>query len=67
MVLRHAATQLPSEEKKVWDGDSPDRQMIYFMDIWQAYLNAKVDEDNPVYVELLPEIEATYVWDSSSR
>jgi hypothetical protein len=32
--------------------------MIFFMDISRAYFNAKVDEDDPVYVELPPEIDA---------
>ena len=75
MVLSHATTQLPNEKKKVWNADSPDRQMIVFMDISRAYFNAKVDEDDPVYVELPPEIDAPpgmcallpYVWDSPSR
>ena len=42
----------------MWDAESPDRQMIFFMDISRAYFNAKVDEDDPVYVELPPEIDA---------
>ena len=58
MVLSHATTQFLNEKKKVWDGDCPDRQKIYFMDISRADLNAKVDEDDPVYVELCPEIDA---------
>ena len=58
MVLSHATTQFPSAQQKVWDCDSPDRQMIYFMDISRAYFNAKVDESDPVYVELPPEIDA---------
>ena len=58
MVLSHATAQFLNEKKKVWDGDSPDRQMIFFVDISRAYLNAKVDEDDPVYVELPPEIDA---------
>ena len=28
MVLSHAATQFPNEPKKIWEGESPDRQMI---------------------------------------
>ena len=47
MVLSHATTQILNEKKKVRDSDSPDRQMIYFM-----------DEDVPVYVGLPPEIDA---------
>ena len=58
MVRSHTTTQFPNTKKKVWDCDSPDRQMFYFMDISRAYLNAKVDEDDPVYVELPPEIDA---------
>ena len=58
MVLSHETTQFPNVRKKVWDGDSPDRQMIYFMDISRASFNAKVDEDDPAYVELPPEIDA---------
>ena len=54
MVLSHATTQFPNEKTKVWDGESPDRQMIYFMDISRAYFNAKVDESDPVYVDLPP-------------
>ena len=57
MVLSHATTQFPNENAKIWDGESPDRQMIYFMDISRAYFNAKVDEADPVYVELPPEID----------
>ena len=30
--------------------------MIYFMDISRAYFNAKVDESDPVYVDLPPEL-----------
>ena len=56
MVLSHATTQFPNEKTRVWDGESPDRQMIYFMDISRAYFNAKVDESDPVYVDLLPEL-----------
>ena len=58
MVLSHATTQFPNELQKVWDCDSLDRQMIYFMDIPRAYFNAKVNESDPVYVELRPEIGA---------
>ena len=58
MVLSCATTQFENEKKKVWNGDSPDRQIIYFMDISRAYLNARVDEADPVYVELPPEIDA---------
>ena len=75
MVLSHAATQFPGEKKKVWDPESPDRQMVYFMDISRAYFNAKVDENDPVFVELPPEAEApagscamcttTHVWHPS--
>ena len=36
MVLSHATTQLPDENKKVWDADSPDRQMIFFMDLFSG-------------------------------
>ena len=32
--------------------------MIYFVGISRAYFNAKVDESDPVYVELPPEIDA---------
>ena len=32
--------------------------MIYFMDVSRAYFNAKVDESDPVYVELPPEVDA---------
>ena len=58
MVLSHATTRLPGETPKCWNADSPDRQMIYFMDISRAYFNAKVDESEPVYVELPPEVGA---------
>ena len=58
MVFSHATTQFPNETRKIWDGESPDRQMIYFMDISRAYFNAKVDEADPVYVELPLEIDA---------
>ena len=30
--------------------------MIYFMDISRAYFNAKVDESDPVYVDLPTEL-----------
>ena len=58
MVLSHATTSLPGEPKKIWDGDSPDRQMIFFMDISRAYFNAKTDESDPVYVDFPPEFGA---------
>ena len=48
MVLSHASTQFPNETPKVWDAESPDRQMIYFMYISRAYFNAKVDKSDPV-------------------
>ena len=57
MMLSQASTQFPDETPKVWDAESPDRQMIYFMDISRAYFNAKVDESDPVYVGLPPEID----------
>lgn len=50
MVLSHAKTQFPNEQQKVWNCDSPDRQMIYLMDISRVYLNAQFDEPDPVYV-----------------
>ena len=50
--------QFPDETPKVWDAESPERQMIYLMDISRAYFNTKVDESDPVYVELPPEIDA---------
>ena len=56
MVLSHAATQFPDEPLKIWDPDHEDRQMIYFMDISRAYFNAKVSEDEPVYVEFPPDM-----------
>ncbi len=59
MVLSHATTQFPNEKTKVWDGESPDRQMIYFMDISRAYFNAKVDESDPVDVEPPPKSDVT--------
>ena len=58
MVFSHATTQLPNETTKIWDGESPDRQMIYSMDISRAYFNTKFDEADPVYVELPPEVDA---------
>ena len=48
MVLRHAFTQFPNDTPKVWDAESPDRQMIYFMDTSRVHFNAKVDESDPV-------------------
>ena len=57
-VFSHATTQFVNEPQNVWDCDSPDRQMIYFMDILRACFNAKVDESDPFYVELLREIDA---------
>ena len=67
MVRRHATTQFPKEREKVWDCDSPDRQMNNFMDISQAYFNAKVDGDDPVYDELHegPVLKRVVRWTSS--
>ena len=56
MVLSHASTQLPGEPQKVWDGKHEDRQMVFFMDISRAYFNAKVKEDEPVYVDFPPDM-----------
>ena len=56
MVLSHAATRLPGEKTKIWEPEHEDRQMIYLMDISRAYFNAKVPQDEPVYVELPPEM-----------
>ena len=47
MVLSHATTHFPNETTKIWDAESPDRQMIYFVDTSRVYLNAKVDEKQP--------------------
>ena len=47
MLVGHATTQSPNAPQKVWDCDSPDQQIIYFMDISEAYFNAKVDESDP--------------------
>ena len=58
MVISHATTQFPNETTKILDGESPDSQMIYLIDISRAYFNARVDESDPVCVELLPEIDA---------
>ena len=58
MVLSHASTQFPIETPKVWDAESPDRQMIYFVGISRVFFNAKVDKSDPVYVGLPPEIDA---------
>ena len=58
MVLSHASTQFPNETPKVWDAESPHRQIIYFMKISKSYFNAKVYDSDPVHVELPPEIDA---------
>ena len=54
MVLSHGATQFQNEPQKVRDRGSPDRQIIYFMDISRAYFNAQVGVDDPDYVEVPP-------------
>ena len=56
MILSHATTRLPGERPKAWDPASPDRQMLFFIDISRAYFNAKVSDDEPVYVEFPPEM-----------
>ena len=43
MVLSHATTSFPGEPAKDWEPESPNRQMVFFMDISRAYFNAKVD------------------------
>ena len=58
IVLSHAVTNMPGEPKKVWAGDSPNRQQILLLDISRAYFNARTDDDDPVYVELPPELGA---------
>ena len=58
IVLRHAVTHMPGEPQKDWRPDSPNRQQILLVDISRAYFNAKTDDNDPVYVELPPEIQA---------
>ena len=48
IVLSYGTTQFPNETQKIWVGESLDR----------PYFNAQVDEADPVYVELPPEIDA---------
>ena len=45
--------------EQVWNADpeSEDRIQISFIDIARAYFNAKISDENPIYVELPPEDE----------
>ena len=58
MLLSHVSTPFLNETPKVLDVESSVCQMIYIMDISRAYFNAKIEESDPVYVELPPEIDA---------
>ena len=58
-ILSLTATQEFWPEE-VWNASetSDQRLQVSMIDISRAYFNAKVDESDPVYVELPPEIDA---------
>ena len=58
MVLRYAATNLPTWKPHVRTADSEDRTQLLLIDISRAYFNAKTDDDDPIYVQLPPELGA---------
>ena len=54
-VLSLAMTKLPGQSEKCYDPVSEQRMHISLIDISRAYLNAKIDQRNPTFVELPPE------------
>jgi len=52
LVLSLAATDLGGKLALCLDEKSEDRTQLSFLDITRAYFNAKVDDDDPTYVEL---------------
>ena len=57
IVLSHVVTNIPGEPQKDWDPNSDNRQQILLVDI-SRYFNAKTSDDDPVYVDLPPELNA---------
>ena len=60
MVLIVATTQFEGGKglQPCWDPDSENRTKLLMIDISRAYFNAKTDEEDPTYVELLSEMSA---------
>ena len=51
-MLSRAATDIEGHAVHVRDPKSDDRTQVSVIDISRPYFNARVSEDNPVYVEL---------------
>ena len=58
MVLSYAVTDFPNEPRKIFDPASPERSQVLLIDISRAYFNAVTPDDEPTFVELLPEFGA---------
>ena len=58
MVLSYASTDIDGVVKHVRDPLDEKRTQILLVDILRAYFNAKTSEDDPVYVELPPDLNA---------
>ena len=59
LVLSMAATNLDGKFARCLDGSSENRTQLSFVDISRAYFNAKVDDNDPTYVQL-PEEDPEY-------
>ena len=68
MVLSMATTKFRPKEgtgglghprkDPCWDPESEERTQVLLIDISRAYFNAKTNDDEPVYVQFPPEVEA---------
>ena len=57
MILSMASTTFRGQEwTPDWNPDSEQRTQILIIDISRAYFNAKTSDDDPIYVELPPEM-----------
>ena len=57
MILSMASTAFRGQEwTPDWTPDSEQRTQILMIDISRAYFNAKTSDDDPIYVELPPEM-----------
>ena len=58
MVLSYAATDIKGHVTHVRDPRSERQTQVLLIDISRAYFNAKTSDDDPVYVDLPPEMKA---------
>ena len=56
MILSMATTDFPNRPAHVRDPNSDQRTQVLLIDISRAYFNARTSDDDPVYVQLPPEM-----------